>query len=295
MTAVRFDVVQPETVEEAVRSLADHKGEAAVVAGGTDLLREIRAGTRSPRLLVSLDRVESLSGIREEPDGGLVFGPATTMAEIAASDLVRRKLPALLEGASWMGSPQVRNLATFGGNLCNARPCADTAPPSFVYDAVLVLRSAGGDRTVEAGAFMTGPGETVRAPDELLETIRFPALPAHTGSAYVNVTNRKALEITITSAAARVTLKSRKGPIREARICLGSVAPVPIRASTAEAELTGKAPDAEVLAMAAKAAVADSRPIDDLRGSARYRQWMVEVLVRRALEKAFARARGDGS
>ena len=293
MRTARFDVAQPASVEEAVECLADHGGDAVVVAGGTDLLREIRSGVKRPKLLVSLDRIDSLAGIREAAEGSLIFGPATTMAEISGSDLVRRRLTALSEGASWMGSPQVRNLATFGGNICNARPCADTAPPSFVCDAVLSLRGPEGSRTVDAGEFMTGPGKTVRTADEVLETIRFPPLPDHTGSAFLTVTNRKAMEITITSAAARVTLESPEGAIVEAKICLGSVAPVPVRAGRAEAELVGKEPTGEVLAAAARAAVSDCTPIDDLRGSAEYRRWMVETLVRRALEAAVGRARGD--
>lgn len=294
MSGVRFDVAQPVTVEEAVEGLAEHGAEAAIVAGGTDLLREIRAGVKRPRLLISLDRVDSLAGVREDADGGLVIGAATTVAALARDERIRGRLPALAEGAAWLGSPQVRNLATFGGNLCNARPCADTAPPSLVCDAELRLRSRAGSRTVEAGTFMTGPGQTVRAPDELLESIRFPALPDHTGSSFINVTNRRALEITITSAAARVTLESPEGPVRETRICLGSVAPIPVRAPTAEAELAGKEPTGKALEAAARAAVSDAKPIDDFRGSARYRNWMIEVLVRRALEAALDRARGGG-
>lgn len=291
MSTLRFDVTQPESLGEAVESLAEHRQEAAVVAGGTDLLREIRAGVKRPRLLVSLDRIEDLRGV-EEVDGHLLIGPCTTMSRLARDERVRKRLTALAEGAAWMGSPQVRNLATFGGNLCNARPCADTAPPTFVCDGELGLQSVAGRRTVEAASFITGPGETVRAPDELVDSIRFPPLPEYSGSAYVNVTNRKTLEISITSAAARVTLAAKEGPIREAKICLGSVAPVPIRAPGAEAALVGKEPTEEVLKGAALAAVSDCSPIDDLRGSAQYRKWMVEVLVRRALERAILRARG---
>jgi carbon-monoxide dehydrogenase medium subunit len=139
---------------------------------------------------------------------------------------------------------------------------------------------------------MTGPGQTVRRPDEILTQIRFPAQKKYTGSAYFVMTNRKAVEITITAAAARLVLDDAGGKVQEARICLASVAPTPIRAPSAEAALIGQDPTEETLARAGAAAVNDCRPIDDLRGSAAYRRWLVEVLVRRALQAAVARARG---
>jgi carbon-monoxide dehydrogenase medium subunit len=243
-------------------------------------------------VLISLDLLSSLAGVRGETDGALSVGALTTMAVLAHEKVVQARIGALADAAGRMGSPQVRNRATYGGNLCNARPCADSAPPTLVFDATLTLRSLRGAREVPAGEFITGPGQTVRRPDELLERILFSSQPKFTGSAYQVVTNRKAVEITITSAAARLTLDGVGGPIREARLCLASVAPTPVRAPTAERVLTSQLPSPELFAKAAQAAVSDCRPIDDLRGSASYRRWLVELLVRRALEKAFSRARG---
>lgn len=295
MGMVHFDVVQPASVDEAIASLAAHRGEAEVVAGGTDLLRELRMEIKRPRLLVSIDRIDALRGVEDDGYGGLRIGPATTMAELAADDRIRTRFRALAEAASWMGSPQIRNRATYGGNLCNARPCADTAPPTIVCDGELLLRSERGTRQVEADAFMTGPGQTVREPDEICEAIQFKALPAYSGSAFETVTNRKAVEITITSASSRVTLEAKEGPVKEIRVCLGSVAPRPVRAPSAEATLRAKLPTDENLDAAAAAAVADATPIDDLRGHASYRNWMIEVLVRRTLERAVAQARGGAA
>lgn len=290
MNVTRFDVVQPATVDEAIEHLIRHGDDAQLIAGGTDLLRDIRLQAKRPRLLVSLDRIAGLAGIQEESDGSLSIGPMTTMATLARDTKVAERFTALSEAAAWMGSPQVRNRATFGGNLCNARPCADTAPPAIVCDAVLMLRGQNTQRLVKANGFMTGPGRTTIGPGEILERIRFPRLQPFSGSAFVTVTNRKALEITITSAAARITLDSPDGAVLDARICLGSVAPTPVRAPSAEAILAGQEPTDEVLTRAAAAAVNDCSPIDDLRGTAAYRKWMVKVLVSRALTTALTRA-----
>jgi CO/xanthine dehydrogenase FAD-binding subunit len=292
MPVVRYDVLRPGTVEEVLKALSQHGEDAQVIAGGTDLLRSIRMGTKKPKILISLDLVTALVGVLKDQDGNLCIGSLTTMAEMALHPEIKKRGTALSEAASWMGSPQVRNRATLGGNLCNARPCADSAPPGIVLDAVLVLKSAKSERRVPVRDFMTGPGQTVRRPDELLTKVLFPTAGPHSGSAYARMTNRKAVEITITSAASGLSLASPKGPVQSAKICLGSVGPTPICAPSAEAELVGHEPNEEVLRKAAAAAVSDCKPIDDLRGSAAYRRWMVEVLVRRTLQSALDRARG---
>jgi len=290
MAVCKFDVIQPASVEAALKTLAEFGPKAQVIAGGTDLLRDIRLGLKQPELVVSLDKVEQLRGIQAN-DGGIDIGPLTTMAELAVDDCVRQTIPALADAAAWMGSPQVRNRATFGGNLCNARPCADSAPPAIVCNAILSLTGPRGVRKVDAGEFMTAPGKTVKLADEILTNIRFPKLPPFTGSAFKTVTNRKAVEITITSASARITLESKDGRIADARVCLGSVAPTPIRARACEKSLIGQSPDESTFKSAGQAASGDCKPIDDLRSSAIYRSWMVEVLVERAMTSALARTK----
>jgi len=294
MAIWRFDVIQPDSLEEAVAALARHGQDAQLIAGGTDLLRDIHLGLKRPRWVISLDRIQALGLISERPDGSLAVGSCVTMTALGADERVARRATALAEAARGMGSPQVRNRATVGGNLCNARPCADTAPPAIVCDALLLLSGAAGSREVACGEYMTGPGQTVRKPDEILREIRLPRLPPHSGSAFLSATNRKAVEITITSAAVRITLESSGGPIREAMIALGSVGPIPLRSPAAEAVLVGQLPVDTLLARAASAAVGDSRPIDDMRAGAAYRRWMVETLVARALQIACQRAR-EGS
>ena len=294
MAAVDFDFQEPADLDGALQALAEGGDEALPIAGGTDLLRDVRLGLKRPACVVSLARVEALRGVREDGDD-LIVGPLTTMAELAADARVQTRLSAVADAASRMGSPQVRNRATIGGNLCNARPCADTAPGVIVLGATLLLRSAAGSRQVPAAEFITAPGQTLRQPGELLTAIRFPALPAHSGSCFVTLTNRKAVEITITSATAQLTLESADGPISAAVISLGSVGPIPMPGKAAVAALLGKLPEPAALNAAAKAAVDDATPIDDFRGSAAFRRWMIEVLTRRALEGALARARGGAA
>jgi len=294
MALSRFDFQEPTDLAGACQALAAGGPEAVLVAGGTDLLRDIRLGVKQPALVLSLGRLDELRGVRTAGED-LVVGPLTTMAALAADARVRERVPALAEAAGRMGSPQVRNRATVGGNLCNARPCADTVPPGVVHEAVAVLRSAAETREVPVGEFITGPGQTVRQPDEILVALRYPALPAPSGSAFVTLTNRQAVEITITSATARLTLDGPDGAVAAARVCLGSVGPTPLRGPAAEAALVGQAPTPEVLAAAAAAAVGDASPIDDFRGSAQYRRWLTEALTRRALERALARAQGGAA
>jgi carbon-monoxide dehydrogenase medium subunit len=292
-TPARFDFVEPEGLDTALDLLAEND-DTAVVAGGTDLLRLIRIGHARPERVLSIARLDALRGVREREDGGLTLGALTTMAALAADPLIARRAPALAEAAAQVGSPQVRNRATIGGNLVNASPCADSAPPCAVHAAEVVLRSAAGERRLALADFMTGPGQTLRRPDELLAAVELPPAEPRTGCAFQTLTRRKTLEITIASATARLSL-APDGTAAAARVCLGSVAPVWLLSAGAEQALLGRRPDAATLAAAARAAAADASPIDDLRGGAVYRRSMVEVLTRRALEQARARAEAGGA
>jgi carbon-monoxide dehydrogenase medium subunit len=287
----RFDFAEPADLPEALSLLAERGAQAAVVAGGTDLLRNLKLGNLHPEVVVSIARLTELTGIQVPAGGGLEIGALVTMAQLAADERVRKAAPALAEAAAQVGSPQVRNRATIGGNLVNASPCADSAPPAAVLDARVVLESHQGERRLSLAEFMTGPATTVRRPDELLTRIAIPAPGAHTGTAYQTLTRRKTLEITIASSTARLSLAA-DGTVATARVCLGSVAPTWLLSAGAEQALTGKQPDDAVIAAAAKAAATDATPIDDLRAAAQYRKWMVEVLTRRALTRARERAEG---
>ncbi len=289
MRAARFDYLEPRDLDEALAALSEHSPDAVAAAGGTDLLRDLRQQKRRPSLVISLARIPVLSGVRSADDGGLLVGPMTTMAALASDPLVADLAPALAEAAGHMGSPQVRNRATIGGNLCNARPCADTAPPVIVHGARLQLSSKEGIREVEAESFITGPGATLREPHELLTAIQLPPSGVAASSAFETLTNRKAVEITITSATAWLELEGDL--VKGASICLGSVGPRPMPGPSGAAVLLGVEPTPERIAQAASATVLDASPIDDFRGSADYRRHLVEVLTRRALTRALARAR----
>jgi CO/xanthine dehydrogenase FAD-binding subunit len=254
------------------------------------------AATRAPKLVhpdvvVSLSALSELKGVTTN-SGVVRIGPATTMTQIATSDRIPAALGALADAAAAMGSPLIRNRATIGGNLVHARPAADAAVAVLTLGGRLHLANTRGKRVVRAADFFTGPGETVKSPDELLVSIELP-FEAGEGSAYFRQGTRRQLEIALAGAAAWVRLDAASGEVVDARIGLGAVAPTPIVAPGAARSLIGKPIDTDATSLAARTARSEIRPIDDYRGSAEYRVELVEVLVRRALEAAAARARSE--
>jgi CO/xanthine dehydrogenase FAD-binding subunit len=311
-----FSYERPKSLTEALKLLEAHGAALSPLAGGTDLvvnmkMRSIlqiteKAGTadarwraarrvpaiQTPSVVMSLADLPKLRGVRAAR-GGVRIGPTTTMAELAASDGVKPAVAALRDAAAIMGSALIRNRATIGGNLVNARPAADTAVALLAVGGRLELASRSGKRTVEAAAFFTGPGRSVRRADELLVGIDVPTAKGQ-GSAYLRMGNRKQLEIALVGAGAWLEIDRKARRITAARISLGAVGPTPLLAPLAAAELVGKSPDAEAFAAAGRIARTEVRPIDDFRGSAGYRLELVETLVQRALAAAAARALGKG-
>jgi len=216
-------------------------------------------------------------------------GDQRGMYSTLSVESTRRRLVALALGAGWVGGPQMRNRGTVGGNLCNASPAADTAAPLLVLGARVRLAGAGGERTLALEEFFVGPGKTVLAPGEVLAEILVPPPPPRSGGDYQRRT-RTAMDIAVVGVAAAVVLDGGTA-CRDARLALASVAPTPLRAAAAEAVLRGKDLAPERIAEAARAAAGEARPIDDVRATATYRRAMVEVLTRRALTAALARAR----
>jgi carbon-monoxide dehydrogenase medium subunit len=241
-----------------------------------------------PESIVDLSRVSELKGIDFSESEGLRIGAGATMTDVASSTVVRERYPALAEGAGVVGSLQTMNMATIGGNVCNAAPSADTAPPLVVYEARTVIVGPAGRRTVPIEEFFTGPGLTVLAPDELLAELRLPAPSPGTGAAYQRHTPRKQMDIAVVGVAAALTLHN--GNIASARIALGAVAPTPIRARKAEAELEVKPATSEVFSRAAEVAAGECSPISDGRGSAEFRRYLVRVMTERMLRAAAERA-----
>jgi len=285
---VRF--AAPASLEEALELLAAD-AKARPVAGGTDLVVAARQGRKPlPESIVAIDRIAELGG-HEIVDGTLVLGGLTDHAWLASSAEVRGGWTALADAAAIVGSPATRGTGTIGGNLMNASPAADTTAPFVVLDAVVTLReSRGASRSVVVADLATGPGRTVARQGELLTSVSVPPTAAGSGSAYIRLEYRRAMEIAVVGAAALVTIAD--GVVRDARIALTAVAPTIVRAPQAEAALRGAAPTRETFAAAGRAAADAASPIDDVRASAEYRRAMLEVVVARVLAAAATRAAG---
>lgn len=281
---------RPATLVEA-STLARELGEGAwFLAGGTDVVPDLKRRLRAARHLISLAAIEDLKGIRRIGDG-IEIGALTTHAEVASSDLVRGVLPALTDAAASIGGHQVRSQATIGGNWCGGVPCADTPPVCIVGRARAVVAGGETDREVDAADFITAPRETVLERGEILRCIRIPAPPANSGTSFQRFTLRKGLALAVASAAVAVELDGHT--IASARIALGAVGPRPVVAKSSVAVLEGNEPGEELFAEAAEAAAKDARPITDIRGSEEYRREIVRVLSCRAFAQAVGRARGE--
>jgi CO/xanthine dehydrogenase FAD-binding subunit len=291
---VSLTFVAPSTLEEALAALAsDHQ--AAVVAGGTDLVVAGRSGKKPlPERIVAIHRVAGLDAI-EAAGEGLRLGALVTHAQIESSPVIRARYTALADAAALVGSPATRHVGTIGGNIANASPAIETGSPLLVFEAEVEVRRAGGSRTLPYSEFVRGPGSTDRRPGELLTAVRLPALPrGRAGSAYLRLEYRQAMEIAIVGAAALLVIDP-DGRCTDARLALTAVAPTCVRVHEAEARLRGRMVDVAALSHAAEASAPAARPIDDVRASADYRRAMTVVIARRALESAWRRALGSAA
>lgn len=290
MTLPKFEFHEPATIGEACELMAHYGEKARPLAGGTDLLVNMKKKVVRPERLVSLGRIPELTRL-EQSNGELWIGAGATVAAIAASATVGRAAAALGQGARALGTPLIRNLATIGGNIGSARPAADLPPALIVYDAALVLRSAAGERRLPVAGFFKGPGLTAARADELITAVAIRVPAGYAGAGYLNLGVRMAQDCNIVNVASFLELDERAEAVRSARVALGSVGPTPLRSPSAEAVLIGQKPTGALLERAAGAAQRDCSPILDFRGSAEYRRDMVGVLTRRTLEMALAEAR----
>lgn len=283
-----FEYLEPTTIQQALEWLNTYRGRARVLAGGTDLYLRLRKGVFVPDYVIDLKRVEGLDYITPNRGGGVQIGPTTLQDEVARSSLMQQLYPALAEAAGWVGAIQTRNRATVVGNLCNASPAADTAPALLSYGAQMKLASLQGERTISLEEFFVGPGRTALQENELVAEIHLPAPQPHTGAAFFRRT-RTAMDIAVVCGAALLQLSN--GTCQNARLALGAVGPVPLRATRAEAALRGQTLTDQVVEDASRLAAEEARPIDDVRSTAEYRREMVRVLTRRGLRQAMERAR----
>ncbi len=274
-----FEHYAPNTLAEAARILGDYGARGRALAGGTDLLIRMKRKQWLPQAVVSLRHIPGLDLI--ELDGELCVGALVTLNQLVYSSVIRENCPVLAYAASKMAGVQVRNLATAVGNLCNASPSADMAPPLIALNARAVIVSTQGERVAPLDEFFTGPGKSVLAPGEIVREVLVPRPTASTRASYLKIEHREAMDIAIAGVGVSVTLN---GSICEdARIVLGAVAPIPLRARQAEAVLRGAELTEERIREAARVAAGEASPIDDVRGSAWYRREIVEVLTRRQL------------
>jgi CO/xanthine dehydrogenase FAD-binding subunit len=276
----------PKTIKEAISLLKRYNGKAKVFAGGTDLLPKMKRRELAPKYLIDLNGIPALRFIKYEKDKGLRIGAATTLNEILESFVVGKHYPILTEAVSQMASTQVRNIGTIGGNLCNAVPSADTAPPLIVLGAQLKLISLQKGRTVLVEDFFKGPDRTVLGHTELVSEIQIPPPPSGGHGTYLKHTLRREMDLAIVGVAVYLALDSKRQICKDVKIALGAVAPIPLRARKAEETLRGKALDDDLIEGVAKMAAEEAKPIDDIRSSAEYRREMVWVLTKRAFKRS---------
>jgi len=283
-------MILPGSVKECVQALQQHGAAAKLVAGGTDLLPQLKNHLLKPGVVVDLSGVAPLRQLTEDK-GGLRVGAAVTARELERdARLQAPRYRGLAESGALVGSVQVRHLATVGGNICNAAPSADMIPPLLALDAEAVIAGPRGERRVPLRDFVTGVRKTVLGPDELLLELVVPDPGAGSGGAYLRHTPRRELDIAVVGVGSQVTVAN--GVCTKARIALAAVAPTPVHATAAERALEGQALTPQKIEEAATLAVEAARPISDQRGSAEFRRHLVRVLTRRTLTTALARANG---
>ena len=285
-----IDYIRPSTLDECLRAFATHGANARGLAGGTDLLVQMRAGRRESGVVIDLKSVPELNELRYDSQAGLTLGAAVPCYRIYGDEAVRSAYPGLIDTVSMIGGTQVQGRASVGGNLCNAAPSADAVPALIALGAVCRIASTAGEREVNVEDFCTAPGRNVLGPAEILVSLRLPPPGSGSGACYLRFIPRNEMDIAV--AGAGVSVEVADGRFRDARVALASVAPTPILVAEAGAALRGRPVGRDALGAAADAARAAARPITDMRGTAEYRRHLCEVLTRRALETAVQRAGG---
>jgi carbon-monoxide dehydrogenase medium subunit len=288
MDLPEFDYFEPATLGEACALLAEDPEGGAVLAGGTDILVNLKEGLASYRRLVSLRLVDGLDAIEFSREAGLWIGAMATVNQVARHEAVRQHYPGIVEAALSLAAEQVRNLATVGGNLCSAVPSADMAPILLAHGARVRAVAPGGERIIPLAEFFTGPRTTVLGRSEVVAMIEVPPPTSGRGDASVRQGGRDSLSLPHAAAAAVVTADA--GGCRAATVALGAVAPTPMIAASVGEFLAGKRLTDEVLAQAGELAAIEAKPITDLRAGKEYRLELVKVLTRRALATAAGRA-----
>lgn len=286
-----FDYAAPTTVAEAVQLLQSHNGAARPLAGGTDLIDQVRVGRLTPDLVVDIKKIPELTRV-EFSASGLRIGAAVPCHRLYHDAEIAAVYSALTDSASIIGGIQIQSRASIGGNLCNSGPAADSTPSLIVLGAVAVIAGAKGTREVPVEAFCTGPGKNVLESGEFVVEIKLPARAAQSGSAYQRFIPRNEMDIAVVGVGVAVTLDAAGKTFIAARIALGAVAAKPLLAEAAAKALIGQPVSEATFQKAAEAARAIATPIDDMRGTVEFRKHVTGVLVSRVIQQAVNRALG---
>lgn len=281
-----LEIFQPTSLQEASKIIKKNGPGGRFLAGGTDLVIAIKEKGLAPKYVVDLKRIPKLSAIREEPDGSIAIGALTTMREVETSPLISKRFPFLARSAAEVGSIQIRNRATIGGNMANATPSADVAPSLLVLEAKAKIAGAEGERTLPLEEFFRGPGQTVMSPEEILTEILIPKTSPRLAGEYIKFSPREMMDLAYVGVAVALLLSENDRRCEQVRIALGAVSPTPMRARKAESVLLNQILTAELVEKASEEAAKESKPISDVRSSADYRREMVRAMTQRALLNA---------
>lgn len=282
----KFEYKKPASLRTTLRILSNKGADTRLLAGGTDLILQIKEGQVSPSLVVDVKNVPELNKLDWNKSGGLHIGAAVPLSRLLTFTVISERYGILAQACSVIGSMQIRNRGTIGGNICNAAPSADSAPALLCLGARAIVASKNGTRKIDLGKFFKAPGKTSIRAGELLVEIEVPTPPAHSVGCYMRHTTREEMDIAVAGVASFIILSPGSKKPKDVRIALGAVAPTPLRAHDAEALLIGKSVTEKTIEEAAEKAAKEAKPISDIRASAEYRRELVKVLTRRTLRKS---------
>lgn len=288
-----FEFVTPKSIDEAVKILASNGDNARMIAGGTDILVQMRVGRQTPSVVVDVKSIPELNVVSYDASKGLTLGAAVPCYKIYQDKTVSAAYPGLIDTAWLIGGIQIQGRASIGGNVCNAAPSGDSIPAVIALEGVCNIAGPNGTRELPAEEFCTAPGRNALQSGEMLVSISFPAPVANSGANYQRFIPRNEMDIAVVGVGTSVVLDASGQNFVSARIALASVAPTPVFATEAGDSLAGKAVSEEAIQQASELAQAAAKPISDMRGTIRQRTHLVGVFTRRTLNRAIERARGD--
>ena len=288
-----FEYAAPSTLQGALALLKVKGDRARVLSGGTDLIVQVREDRRHLDTMIDIKKIPELMEMRYDPIHGLHLGASVPCCRIYEDPIIQRTYPGLVDAAFLIGGIQIQSRASFGGNLCNSSPAADSIPALIAHHAVCWIAGSEGTRKVPVEDFCTAPGKNVLSPTEILVALEVPPPPKHFGASYLRFIPRNEMDIAVVGCGVSIELSTDRLTCVRARIALGAVAPTPLLVAKAGALLANQKITEEVIDEAAAEAQAAARPITDMRGTAEYRRHLVGVLTRRALHSAIERAKGN--